>query len=162
MHRTTANVGIGTLAPSQKLHVIGNIQASGTITPSDARFKNNIQPITNPIGKLLQLKGVTYTYNTMDFPDRGFDSVQQLGVIAQDVEKIFPQLVFTDDKGYKAVDYPKLIPVLIEAVKESYADIEKNKKQNDTRDKTLAEIKAENNKLKARMDKLEELLLNKK
>jgi len=111
------NVGIGTTAPSEKLHVAGNVLAIAHTTPSDARFKKNIQPIQDPMEKLMQLNGVTYEYKTNEFPDRGFDDNEQVGVIAQDVEKVFPHLVFTDDKGYKAVDYPKLIPVLIESIK---------------------------------------------
>jgi len=123
----TGNVGIGTNTPSQKLHVIGNILASGTITPSDARFKKNIQLIQNPMNKLIQLNGVTYTYRAKEFPGYGFDDKEQIGVIAQDVEKVFPQLVFTDDKGFKAVDYPKLIPVLIESLKKQQEIIEMQK-----------------------------------
>jgi hypothetical protein len=114
----TGNVGIGTSTPSQALQVIGNIIASGTITPSDARYKKNITPIVQPLEKLQQLNGVTYNYRNDEFPDMKFTDVTQVGLIAQDVEKVFPQLVFADDKGYKAVDYVKLIPLLIEGMKE--------------------------------------------
>jgi hypothetical protein len=123
LNGATGMVGIGTETPSQKLHVIGNILASGTITPSDARFKKGIEAITTPLEKIMQLNGVTYHYRANEFPDRGFENTMQVGVIAQDVEKIFPQLVFSDDKGYKAVDYPKLIPLLIEGMKEQQKQI---------------------------------------
>ena len=123
------NVGIGTSTPSEKLNVAGNILATGTITPSDQRFKKNIELISEPIRKLMQLNGVTYQYRADEFPGRGFDNRQQVGVIAQDVEKILPQLVSTDGQGYKAVDYPKLIPLLIEAIKAQQKEIEELKKE---------------------------------
>ena len=110
-------VGIGTSTPSQALHVAGNILATGTITPSDARYKKNILLIDHPLEKLQQLNGVTYNYRQDEFPDMKFPDATQVGLIAQEVEKVFPQLVFTDDKGYKAVDYVKLIPLLIETAK---------------------------------------------
>jgi hypothetical protein len=53
-----------------------------------------------------------------------FTDKEQVGLIAQDVEKVFPQLVFEDDNGYKAVDYVKLIPLLIEALKSQQKEIE--------------------------------------
>jgi hypothetical protein len=118
------NVGIGTLTPSQKLHVAGNIFATGSITPSDARFKKDVEPIHNSLDKIKQINGVTYYYRSAEFKDLGFTDNEQVGVIAQEIEKILPQLVFTDDKGYKAVDYTKLVPLLIEGIKEQQKQIE--------------------------------------
>ncbi len=126
------NVGIGTLTPTQKLHVIGNILASGSITPSDARFKKDIEPIHNSLDKIRQINGVTYYYRSTEFKDLGFTDKQQVGVIAQEVEKVLPQLVFTDDKGYKAVDYTKLVPLLIEGIKEQQKQIDELKKAVET------------------------------
>ncbi|MGB5006038.1 MAG: tail fiber domain-containing protein [Ferruginibacter sp.] len=114
----TGDVGIGTAAPSEKLHVIGNILASGTITPSDLRYKKNIQEINSPLSKLKQVRGVTYQYKTDEFPEMGFTDAGQIGFIAQEVEKVFPELVVTGKDGYKAVDYSKITPVLLEAIKD--------------------------------------------
>ncbi|MBL0134595.1 MAG: tail fiber domain-containing protein [Chitinophagaceae bacterium] len=122
-------VGIGTNNPTQALQVIGNILASGTITPSDIRYKKNIQLIESPMEKLKQLNGVTYEYRKDDFPQMGFSDMEQVGLIAQEVEKVFPQLVVTDDKGYKAVDYVKLVPVLIESTKAQQSQIDKQQQQ---------------------------------
>jgi hypothetical protein len=125
------NVGIGTTAPTQRLHVIGNILASGTITPSDLRFKNNIQSIQSPLSKLVLLNGVTYFMNRSAFPEWNFDSTMQYGVIAQQVEQLFPEMVTTlNDKGYKGVNYTKLIPVLIEGFKEMNSKVEAAQKEN--------------------------------
>jgi len=124
------NTGIGTLTPSEKLHVIGNILASGTITPSDIRYKKNIQTINSPLAKLQQLNGVTYQFNQTAFPEWKFDDKLQYGLIAQEVEKVFPEMVKTiDKKGYMGVEYVKLIPVLLEAIKEQQAGIKDQQTQ---------------------------------
>jgi hypothetical protein len=131
MNIATGNVGIGTSGPTQKLHVIGNILATGTITPSDYRYKKNIHPLENALAKLQQLNGVTYEMNRQAFPEWNFEDTRQYGLIAQEVEKIFPEMVKTiDTKGYKGVDYVKLIPVLLEGIKEQQKQIEILKEQN--------------------------------
>jgi hypothetical protein len=135
------NVGIGTNAPSQKLHVIGNILASGTITPSDLRYKKDIELIDHPLDKIEEIRGVTYKLKTDEFPESGFTEEIQAGVIAQEVEAVLPQVVVTDQNGYKAVDYSKMVPLLIEGIKEL-------KKQSE-------EYKKENAELKKRVRKLE-------
>ncbi len=125
MNTNNGRVGIGTDNPSEALHVIGNIIASGTITPSDKRYKKNIQPINQPLQKLLSLNGVSYLMNRTAFPEMRFDNNMQYGLIAQEVEKVFPEIVKTiDNKGYKGVDYVKLIPVLIEAIKDQQKQID--------------------------------------
>ncbi|HVT75335.1 MAG TPA: tail fiber domain-containing protein [Candidatus Paceibacterota bacterium] len=84
---------------------------------SDRRLKTNIATIDDPIGKIQQIDGVTF-----DWKDSGKHSV---GVIAQDVEQVFPELVTTDPKtGYKAVQYQNLVAPLIEAVKAQQKEID--------------------------------------
>ena len=80
---------------------------------SDERLKKNISPLRNSLSKLLELNG--YTYQWKDTA-RGGD--EQIGLLAQEVEKQFPQLVNTDENGKKSVAYASLIPVLIQAIKE--------------------------------------------
>ncbi len=140
-------VGIGTSTPGQALHVVGNIFATGTITPSDARFKRNINLIQDPLEKLKQLNGVTYNYRSDEFPEMKFPDITQVGLIAQDVEKVFPQLVYTDAKGYKAVDYVKLIPLLIETAKVQ-------EKQQEDFQKTIKKQQEEIDALKVMVEKL--------
>lgn len=123
------NVGIGTITPTERLDVIGNIKATGTITPSDIRFKTNIDNLHNSIDKIMQLQGVTYNWRATEFSNCGFDKTLQIGFIAQDVEKIFPEVVHTGSDGYKGVDYTKLIPVLVEAMKEQQKQIDYLKRQ---------------------------------
>lgn len=107
--------------------IFGNLWVNGTTYASDARFKKNIEPLYQSLQKILQLKGVSYEMKTEEFAQRNFASGTQIGLIAQEVEKIIPEVVSTGPDGYLAVDYAKLVPVLIEAIKEQE---EKNKQTN--------------------------------
>ncbi len=127
--KENGNVGIGTNSPSQVLHVVGNILASGTITPSDIRYKTNIHIIPNAIYKLMQLNGVYYHLRSEEFPQMGFSANEQVGLIAQEVEAVMPNVVITNVDGYKGVDYAKLVPLLIESIKELNKKLEEQQKQ---------------------------------
>lgn len=118
------NVGIGTAAPTQKLHVVGNICYTGSIAAcSDLRYKTNISPIRNSLDKIMLLQGVTYNWRQSAFTELNFSDSRQIGFIAQDLEKVFPEMVFTDDRGYKSIDYSRLTPVLVETIKEQQKQI---------------------------------------
>jgi len=98
------------------LGVGGNINAGGDITAfysSDERLKNNVRAINSPLEKLEQISGVHFEWS-----EKSGKTGSDYGVLAQEVEKIMPELVTTRDNGYKAVRYEKLISLLIEAVKE--------------------------------------------
>ena len=86
----------------------------------------------------MELQGVSYVWRTDQFLDWGLPDTKQIGLIAQNVEAVIPELVITESKGYKAVSYGKLTAVLVEAIKELKAE-----------NKTL---KMENEKLKAKLD----------
>lgn len=129
------NVGIGCTAPAYKLHVIGDIASSGTVRStnvvvvgaitacSDFRYKKNISPIKNSLNNLMQLQGVNYYWKTSEYTNMNFTDRLQIGFVAQDVEKLFPEMVFTDDAGYKSIDYSRLTPVLVETIKEQQQQI---------------------------------------
>jgi hypothetical protein len=109
---------VGGLDVSKNLDVTGRITCKQDIVAfylSDERLKNDITAISNPLEKINLLRGVEFDWNT-DLQDvyEGKDT----GVIAQDVEKVMPTAVVDRDNGYKAVKYDRLIPLLIEAVKE--------------------------------------------
>lgn len=129
------NVGIGLSLPLHKLHVQGNAFISGTVTAScgvltcsDTRYKKNISRISNILPSLIQLSGVYYQMNVNEFPDKNFNEDKQIGLLAQEVERVFPEIVYNDQDGYKSIDYSKLTPILIEAVKELKAEIDILKK----------------------------------
>jgi trimeric autotransporter adhesin len=140
---SSGNVGIGTTSPEYKLTINGTAwSSSGSWTGSDIRWKKNISDFNNALIGILELNTVCYNLKTDEFPEMNFDSGNQIGLIAQDVEKVFPQLVRTDDNGFKAVAYDRLSAILVEAVKEQHNIIEKQD----------VEIQS----LKARLDKIEE------
>jgi hypothetical protein len=85
---------------------------------SDMRWKTNIKPLQGALDNVAKLQGVSYQWNTKDYPDKGFDDKPQVGFIAQEVEPVLPELVITDNKGFKSVAYDKMTAVLVEAVKE--------------------------------------------
>ena len=106
------------------LGVTGSINATDDIvaySTSDARFKSNISPISDPLYKLNQIRGVEFNWleNSEYHGFKGHD----IGVIAQEIEKVLPEVVTTRDNGYKAVKYEKIIPLLIEAIKAQQSQI---------------------------------------
>ena len=118
------NVGIGTSIPSQRLEVIGNICATGRIGAcSDARFKDNIEPLADPLGTLAMLCGVSFDWKQDVFGQRQFTPDRQIGFIAQEVGTVLPEVVLTNDDGTYAVDYGRLTPVLVEGLKQLYAAV---------------------------------------
>ena len=124
-------IGIGTTSPLSELHVNGGIYASSIQGPSDKRFKKNIEPLQNSLEKIIALSGYTYEWRKEEFPDKNFKSGKDIGLIAQEVEKIYPEVVFTanDEMKSKSIDYAKLVPALIESIKELQAEIEALKSQ---------------------------------
>lgn len=103
-----------------KADILKSLQTctAGSGCCSDRRFKENITPIVSALEKLTKLQGVTFTWNRNEYPRRFFTDDPQIGVIAQDVEAVIPEVVHTDKEGFKLVEYDKLTAVLIEAVKE--------------------------------------------
>ena len=105
------------------LIVTGSISSTGDITAyatSDERLKSNIQSIPNAIGKVKEIKGVSFDWN-----EKSNKQGHDVGVIAQDIEKVLPELVVTRENGFKAVKYDRLVALLIQANKELIDRIEK-------------------------------------
>ena len=116
------------LSAPYALYVNGSIWANGTTYASDERFKQNIMPIASPLQKLLLLNGVEYEMNTDGFAKNHFQHGRQMGLLAQNVEKVVPEAVNEMD-GYKGVDYARLVPLLIESIKEQNKKMEEQQKQ---------------------------------
>ncbi len=98
------------------LEVKGNVLIS-----SDARLKANIVSLGSTLAKLLLIDGKRYTMKK--------DGKQNIGVLAQDIQKVFPELVSTDDREMLAVNYQGLVPVLINALKEQDAKMKEQEKR---------------------------------
>jgi tetrahydromethanopterin S-methyltransferase subunit G len=123
--RITGNVGIGVTNPTFRLDVAGSAHATSFPTSSDARFKTNVKELTNVLDKLEKIRAVSFQWNEL-YESLGRSTGRaEIGVIAQEVEAIFPELVTAwGDESYKGVDYGRLSGVLIEAVKELKAQNE--------------------------------------
>ncbi|HOV84070.1 MAG TPA: tail fiber domain-containing protein [Paludibacteraceae bacterium] len=139
----SGNVGIGTNSPSYRLHVVGDVYCTGTYQGSDLRFKKDIHKIDSPLSKVLSLRGVYYYWDLENPEIQNPHTNRQIGVIAQEVEKVLPELVNTDLNGYKSVDYSRMVAVLVEAIKEQ--------------ERTIEEQKSMINNLNERLMKLEKL-----
>ena len=125
---TTDNVRFGSIGVGMAASgTSGRIDAAGDIvaySTSDRNFKENITPIENPIQKIRQISGNTYDWKVENKDIHGFEG-NDVGVIAQEIEEVLPQLVTTRETGYKAVKYDKLVALLIEGIKEQQLQIEK-------------------------------------
>lgn len=114
----------------------GNVTTTGTINgSSDARLKTNINTMTGSLDNILKLRGVTFNWKESSNPTK-----TQYGFIAQEVEKVFPDLVGTDSNGYKTVNYIGVIPVLTEAIKTQQEEIESLKSENEQLKSTLEQL----------------------
>ena len=102
------------------LQIQGTATAAGTTLTSDARLKNNIKPLPSSLEKVLNLRGISYEWKAQN------ETSKQIGVVAQEVEAVYPELVHTSESGYKSVSYSKLVAPLIEAVKEIFSITESN------------------------------------
>ena len=102
----------------------GNVTASGNITAnSDISLKDNITPIPDALDKVLQIRGVTFNRNDIE------DNPRHAGVIAQEVEKVLPEVVSEGKDGIKSVAYGNMVGLLIEAIKEQQEQINMLKEQ---------------------------------
>ena len=151
-------IGVNANPPSNGLYVHGNIEnQGGVLHTSDRRFKKNIINIPNALDKLNKINGVFYYWKTKEFPKRNFSNDKQIGVIAQDVEKVFPELVNTDSDSYKSVNYSKLTPILIEAVKEQQESIKNQEERIKTLEKENEKIRIDNAKLTSVIKEMSEM-----
>jgi hypothetical protein len=155
--QTNALVGINTTEPTQTLDVNGVARIRGMMTgviattvyrtsdgtlitgASDIRLKENIEHLQNSLEKVMQLNGVTFTWKADPNKNRS------IGFIAQEFEKVIPELVFTNESdGYKGINYAEVSAVLVEAIKELKAENDR--------------LKAENEQVISRIEKLEKII----
>jgi Chaperone of endosialidase len=147
---TGGNVGIGTAAPAYALDVNGSARATGSVSAwSDVRGKKNIEDIHQATDKLLQVRGVTFDWRQEAFPGKAFKRGRDMGVIAQDVERVFPEAVQTDAEGYKSVAYTALVAPLIEATRELHAQALEQARQLRALEKENVAIRAQLQALRA-------------
>jgi len=108
------------------VEVIGSGTYTGSWTQaSDRRYKSNIKPLLNLLNNVMLLQPVEYDWKKEEFPENNFPDGNQIGLIAQEVEELFPEIVATNRDGYKSVDYSKLSVLLLQSMKEQQNEIEK-------------------------------------
>ncbi len=176
-------VGINNTSPNVELDVTGDIEFTGTITDvSDRRLKEDIMPLENSLDKVLALQGVSFVM-------KGDESRRvEIGVIAQEVEKVMPELVKVadDEMQTRSVNYIGFIGYIIEAIKElresvfgklqeqdraiasvkhssdnNSSEIDKLKSENQELKSELDAVKKQNQEMNERLKRIEELLLKK-
>jgi hypothetical protein len=140
------NVGIGTTAPGYKLQVGtagdgSQARANAWNLLSDIRLKTNFAEIIDPLRIISSLRGFYFNWNV------GTDKSRQLGLSAQDVEKVLPEIVSKGNDGYLSIEYSKLTPVLIEAIKDQQKQITGQQQQIESQQKEINGLKSLVNRL---------------
>ena len=124
IQKTTGYLGVKDSTPSYHIDVNGTIRATGdVIAYSDRRVKDNIETIENGLEKVTKLRGVSYTRNDIE------DDTTKIGVIAQEVLEVLPEVVKQDDRGKYSVSYGNMAGLFIEAIKDLKAEINELKEE---------------------------------
>ena len=169
---SNGNVGIGPIAstPATTLQVGGDLRvgtsgtngcvqnfSGGTLglgtCSSDARLKTNILPFVPVLDKLVKLQPVHFDWNTEQYPDYHFGPGRNSGLLAQDVEKVFPEMVGVDAHGYKTVNYSELPYLTLIAIRELKTENDSLRAQLAERQRELEELRQEVEVRLARLEK---------
>ncbi len=149
------NVGIGTKTPTDHLQIVGDLRISGLArkpdgggwtVASDARLKQNVEPLSDALDLLLQLRGVRFEWRE---PDKmGSFSGSQFGLVAQEVEKVFPEWVTKDRDGYRELTLRGFEALVIEALRELKTELEELKSNLTTSKPSATRQKSQSKKAK--------------
>jgi hypothetical protein len=137
-------VGIGTTSPSEKLEVNGNVLADNFILSSDRRLKHNIQPIHDALTKALFLNPVQFNHDK--------DNRADIGFIAQNVQKMFPELVYRRQDGYLSLSYDQFTAINNAAIHELYSEFQQLKKENQKLKNEVKKLKSKINEICKQLD----------
>ncbi|OGS36805.1 MAG: hypothetical protein A2293_00925 [Elusimicrobia bacterium RIFOXYB2_FULL_49_7] len=156
------NVGIGTTNPTNKLEIIGNLFVHGSCVnttsehwtrSSDARLKRNIKALSEALDKLLELRGVNYEWKEPSRHDNL--SGTQMGFVAQEVERVFPDWVSTDNDGYKGINMRGFDALAVEAIRTLKTENDELSKKNKALETKIEELKQKYNSIESRIVLLE-------
>jgi hypothetical protein len=157
LERTSGDVGIGLLDPLDPLHVAGDIRVGTGTTgcvkdadasvlvgtcSSDLRFKKSIRPFGRALEKIAGLQPVNFYWRADEYADKHFGRSEAIGLIAQDVEQVMPELVTTDEQGYKAVRYSALPMHMLQAIKDLKAENDELKQRLAQQDERLRRLES--------------------
>lgn len=161
----SGNVGINEPDPTESLSIRGHVVANGYQKYSDCRYKREIAPITDALAAIGALEGVSFEWDPEADPYLHFNEGRQLGLIAQEVREVLPEVVRENDAGYLSVAYGSLVPVLIEAIQEQQKIIDAGRERmEDYEDLLLAQesdltaVRSAEQTLRARLTAVEEAL----
>jgi len=124
------------------VYSVGSIFTTGTYdTSSDVRFKKDVEPLMDSLSKIMKLRGVEFSWKQDEYPEHNFSEERQVGLIAQEVAEVLPEVVnkSNDEEGFYSVSYGRIVPVLIEAIKELKAENDLLKEQLQMQNKSLIE-----------------------
>lgn len=107
---------------------------------SDLAFKEDVKPTPAMLDNVLKLDTVSYNYKTEEFSEKNFSDIEQIGLIANEVEEIFPHVVKKDDKGFRHINYGMLTPVLIKSVQELSSQLQEQQQIIEKLSKRLEEL----------------------
>lgn len=155
---STGVVAVNTANPTGGYTFYVNGTAAGTSVwsaTSDRRYKDHIEPLSNALDKILKLRGVSFTWRKDEFPDKHFKSGNDIGVIAQEIEEVYPEAVATDTDGYKTVAYSKLVAPLIEATREIHGLCKAQESQLQALERKIASLEEKDLQKEQRLQSLE-------
>ncbi|RJR25281.1 MAG: tail fiber domain-containing protein [Desulfobacteraceae bacterium] len=136
---------------SRRVEINGALTITSMAAASDLRFKKEIRHLNSSLEKVSALNGVSFEWNREMYPDKGFGNGRQIGLIAQEVEPVLPELVHTDRQGRKSVSYDKLTAVLAEAIKEQQKEIMEQKAQIKKQESEIRKLHMIMEELRARL-----------
>lgn len=136
IYYNSGNVGIGVVAPGEKLEVAGNIKATSVLLTSDERLKYDVHNIKKAVDMVMKLKGVHFKWKA--------NAKEDIGFIAQQIEQVLPQLVHTDPvSGFKSVQYANVVAILVAAIQEQQTAFEKLNRRLDEQALQIRQIQSD-------------------
>ena len=130
------------------VNITGQLTVGSCAGCSDRRFKTNVECLGDALGTLCRIRGVRFDWKRDEFPDRSFSGRRQIGFVAQELLDVVPEVVHKSSDGYYAVDYGKLTPLLVEAIKEL----------SERHDKRVAALSQQLEAQAARIERMEALI----
>ena len=138
---------------NRTFHINGTLSANSMAKSSDIRLKKDIRPVNSTLDEMMRLNPVSFRFTDTQVNEYSLPDGLQYGLIAQELEEVFPDLVLTDNNGYKMVDYSSLSSLLIPAIQELNTELVK-------RDEIIEDLRRNESELEKRIEALEQLILN--